>query len=112
MKSSLKFLKRSLRFIDLFAGIGGFHEALKKLDMKCVFASEINQYARETYLANHKIEASNFNQDIRNIVAADIPNILIFCVRVFPVNLFLKQVIKKVLMMAISQKGAIYFFAS
>jgi DNA (cytosine-5)-methyltransferase 1 len=83
-----------LRFIDLFAGIGGFHEALKKLDMECVFASEINQYARETYLANHKIEASNFNQDIRSIVAADIPDHDILCAG-FPCQPFSQAGYKK-----------------
>ena len=41
-------------FIDLFAGIGGFHYALKSLGMKCVFASEIDENARQTYLRNFK----------------------------------------------------------
>ncbi len=54
-------------FIDLFAGIGGFHFALKQLDMECVFASEIDKYARETYSINHHIDAKIFNDDIRKI---------------------------------------------
>lgn len=45
---------KTLKFIDLFSGIGGFHYALKSLDMKCVFASEINESARITYLRNFK----------------------------------------------------------
>ena len=40
-------MKKQLTFIDLFAGIGGFHLALKSLDMKCVFTSEIDKYARK-----------------------------------------------------------------
>ena len=47
-------MKKQLKFIDLFAGIGGFHVALKSLDMKCVFTSEIDRYARLTYSANFK----------------------------------------------------------
>jgi len=40
------------RFIDLFAGIGGFHYALQKLGGKCVFSCEIDKKAQETYAAN------------------------------------------------------------
>ena len=54
-------------FIDLFAGVGGFHMALSNLGMKAVFASEIDKHARETYLKNHKIDEEIFNDDIRAI---------------------------------------------
>jgi len=39
-------------FIDLFAGIGGFRIAMQNLGGKCVFSSEIDKYARQTYEAN------------------------------------------------------------
>lgn len=42
-------------FIDLFAGVGGFHFAMKSVGGKCVFASEWDKYAQQTYLANHGI---------------------------------------------------------
>jgi DNA (cytosine-5)-methyltransferase 1 len=42
------------RFIDLFAGIGGIHIAFTKAGAKCVFASEYNERARETYIHNFK----------------------------------------------------------
>jgi DNA (cytosine-5)-methyltransferase 1 len=39
-------------FIDLFAGIGGFRMALQNLGGKCVFSSEYDKYAQQTYKAN------------------------------------------------------------
>ena len=42
----------SFRFIDLFAGIGGFRLAFHNLGGKCVFTSEWNHYAQKTYHAN------------------------------------------------------------
>ena len=43
-----------LKFIDLFAGIGGFHLALHNLGAECVFASEWDEHARKTYERNFK----------------------------------------------------------
>ena len=42
----------NVKFIDLFAGIGGFHLAFHNLGAECVFASEWDKYARETYFEN------------------------------------------------------------
>lgn len=42
----------SFKFIDLFAGIGGFRIALQNLGGKCVFTSEWDKYAQTTYRAN------------------------------------------------------------
>ncbi len=42
-----------LRFIDLFAGLGGFHAGLSKLGHECVFASEINEGLRQLYVKNY-----------------------------------------------------------
>ncbi|MBS1918472.1 MAG: DNA (cytosine-5-)-methyltransferase [Bacteroidetes bacterium] len=39
-------------FIDLFAGIGGFRLAMQSLGGKCVFSSEYDKYAQQTYYAN------------------------------------------------------------
>lgn len=42
------------KFIDLFAGIGGFHLAFHNLGANCVFACEWDRHARKTYEYNHK----------------------------------------------------------
>lgn len=44
--------KPKFKFIDLFAGIGGFRIALQNLGGKCVFSSEINNAAKQTYESN------------------------------------------------------------
>lgn len=44
--------KQQYTFIDLFAGLGGFHLALQQLGCKCVFASEIKENLRKLYALN------------------------------------------------------------
>lgn len=44
--------KPAFRYIDLFAGIGGFHSMLDHAGGECVYVSEIDAEARETYLRN------------------------------------------------------------
>ena len=45
----------SFRFIDLFAGLGGFHLALQRMGGSCVFAAEWKQNLRDLYKINHGI---------------------------------------------------------
>ncbi|KGN35205.1 DNA methyltransferase [Knoellia flava TL1] len=42
----------AFRFVDLFAGIGGFHAMLSHAGGECVYVSEIDREARQTYLRN------------------------------------------------------------
>ncbi len=44
--------KAKFTFIDLFAGIGGFRLALQNLGGRCVFSSEWDKYAQQTYRVN------------------------------------------------------------
>ncbi len=44
-----------MKFIDLFAGLGGFHQALHRLGHECVFASEINPDLVDLYEKNFGI---------------------------------------------------------
>lgn len=68
------------RFIDLFAGIGGFHLAFHNLGAECVFASEWDEDARKTYEANFEsispelFSSGNFVGDITKINKAEIPD--------------------------------------
>lgn len=59
------------KFIDLFAGIGGFRIAFQELGGKCVFSSEINDKARFTYYVNF---GDLTKGDITKVPASEIPD--------------------------------------
>ena len=60
------------RFIDLFAGIGGLRLAFERASGECIFTSEWNDYARETYFANFHC-AHEIAGDVTRIPAEKIP---------------------------------------
>jgi len=61
----------AFRFIDLFAGIGGTRLAFEKAGGVCVFSSEIDKYAQQTYYANYdEIPAG----DIKKVNENDVPD--------------------------------------
>lgn len=68
---------KKLRFIDLYAGLGGFHQALTKLGHKCVWASEYNNNLRELYRKN--FPNTPIEGDIFKVKLEDIPNHDILC---------------------------------
>ena len=59
-------------FIDLFAGIGGMRRGFEAIGGECVFTSEYNKYAVETYRANYNCN-HEVKGDITEIAAAEIP---------------------------------------
>lgn len=79
------------KFIDLFSGIGGFHQAMVNLGGECVFASEIDSHCIETYYNNYKINA---NYNIRNVAAEEIPQHDVLCAG-FPCQAFSKAGFQK-----------------
>ena len=78
-----KILKNT-KFIDLFAGLGGFRLALESCGAQCIYSSEWDKYAREIY-------TMNFNEipdgDITLVDEKDIPTHDILCAG-FPCQAF------------------------
>ncbi len=75
----IKIAKKSLKkyeFVDLFCGIGGFHLALSSFGAKCVFASDINEKARNIYEKNFNMMPCG---DLRKIKNSNIPKHDILC---------------------------------
>lgn len=63
--------KKKYKFIDLFCGIGGFRLAFERQGGKCVFSSDIDNFAQQTYCANFGEKPVG---DITKVTAADIPS--------------------------------------
>jgi DNA (cytosine-5)-methyltransferase 1 len=62
-----------MRFVDLFAGLGGFHQALERLGHECVFASEIDPVLAELYEKNFGLKpAGDIRAALDKIPAHDI----------------------------------------
>ena len=67
---------KDFTFIDLFAGIGGFHQAMSQLGGKCVFASEIDRHAIDVYEVNYGINSAH---NICDTKVEDIPSHDVLC---------------------------------
>ena len=65
-----------LKFIDLFAGLGGFRLALESLNHECVFACEIDSQLNALYEHNFGLKPLG---DIKNVDNSDIPEHDILC---------------------------------
>lgn len=91
------------KFIDLFCGIGGFHQALSDLGGECVFACDIDRDCRKTYMRNYGIDPVG---DITKTDAADIPPHDVLCAG-FPCQAFSKA--GKRLGFSDQTKGTLFF---
>jgi DNA (cytosine-5)-methyltransferase 1 len=78
-------------FIDLFCGIGGFHQAMLTLNSKCVFACDIDENCRSIYEKNYGIKTAG---DITEVKIEKIPTFDILCAG-FPCQPFSKAGFQK-----------------
>lgn len=82
-------IKARFRFIDLFAGIGGFHQAMRYLGGECVMAAEINEECKKTYRLNYHTEEKELRGDVTNIQPETIAPFDVLCAG-FPCQPFSK----------------------
>ena len=75
---------KKIKFIDLFAGIGGFRLAFEKIGYECVFSAEIDKHACDVYEANF---GDNPYCDITTLDANKIPDFDLLCAG-FPCQAF------------------------
>lgn len=79
-------MENRLKYIDLFCGIGGFHQALSDLGGECVYACDIDKHCREVYYENYGMMPDS---DITKVNPNDIPDYDILCAG-FPCQAFSK----------------------
>lgn len=72
----IKLIKQSLKYIDLFCGIGGFHQVLKSLGCECVLACDIDKYCREVYKMNYGMDV---DPDVKKLNPDTMPDFDILC---------------------------------
>ena len=79
-------IQPGFNFIDLFSGIGGFHQALVSFGGDCVLASDIDEAAIAVYQKNYGIDS---NVNVRDIKNEDVPDHDVLCAG-FPCQAFSK----------------------
>ena len=77
---------KQFKFIDLCCGIGGFHQALSKMGMTCVLASDIDESCRQNYYLNYNIKPVG---DLTKLDVKTIPSFDVLCAG-FPCQPFSK----------------------
>lgn len=68
-----------MRFIDMFAGIGGFHLGMGQAGHQCVGWVEWDKFARQSYQAIHNVKGVWNASDIRTVRASELPRADCWC---------------------------------
>lgn len=68
-----------MKFIDMFAGIGGFHLGMEQAGHTCVGWIEWDKFARQSYQAIHDVEGIWNASDIRTVRASELPRADCWC---------------------------------
>lgn len=71
-------MRNKIKFIDLFAGIGGIRLGFEKAGAKCVWSNDYDKHAAVTYTANFG-EDDFVLEDIKKIPSSNIPDFDILC---------------------------------
>ena len=70
----------SIKYLDMYSGIGGFRSALDALGgFECVGFCEIDKYAKEAYETLYDTKGEMYFEDARNIDPDDLPDIDLIC---------------------------------
>lgn len=62
-----------MKFIDFFAGIGGFHSGLERAGMECIGWCEFDKFAQKSYRAMYDTEGLWFGEDVTKVRGWDLP---------------------------------------
>lgn len=71
VNSKFKYPKQKIRIATLFSGIGAIEHSIERLglDHEIVFAGDIDPFVKKSYFANHKINESNWHEDVTKFSA-------------------------------------------
>lgn len=100
-----------IRAADIFCGIGAFRQALNAAGCQCVFSSDIDKYAQETYCANYGDLPQG---DIREVGAKEMPDFDLLAAG-FPCPTFSSEGVSKRLSLGMDvgfdddEKGKLFF---
>lgn len=68
-----------MRFIDMFAGIGGFHLGMEQAGHTCVGWIEWDKFARKSYQAIHDTKGEFNGKDIQQVRGEELPDADVWC---------------------------------